>query len=69
MTLERHGIPTVAILTHSFAEYGRRLTKMQKMPQLPLVAVRHPVAAQPEAQVRGDVSSHYNEIVRSLLRE
>ena len=69
MTLERHGIPTVAILTHSFAEYGRRLTRMQKMPQLPLVAVHHPVAAQPEEQVRGDVSSHYNEIVRSLLRE
>ena len=69
MTLERHGIPTVAIITHSFAEYGRRLTRMQKMPQLPLVVVRHPVAAQPEENVRGDVSSHYNDIVRSLLRE
>ena len=69
MTLERNGIPTVAILTHSFAEYGRRLTRMQKMPQLPLVVVQHPVAAQPEEQVRNDVSSHYNDIIRALLRE
>jgi hypothetical protein len=69
MALERHGIPSATIVTHSFAEYGRRLTRLQKMPDLPLVIIRHPVAAKPEDQVRADISSQYREVVRSLVRE
>ena len=69
MALERHGIPSVAIVTHSFAEYGRRLTRLQKMPDLPLVIIQHPVAAKPEDLVREDIASKYREVVRSLVRE
>lgn len=67
MSLERTGIPTVTIVTHSFAKYGRLLTKMQKMEHLPLVVIQHPISAQPEAKIRDDVSSHYDEVVGSLL--
>ena len=69
MALERHGIPAVAIVTHSFAEYGSRLTRLQKMPQLPLVIIQHPVAAKPIEKVQDDIASQYREIVRSLVRE
>ena len=67
MTLERSGIPTVTLVTHSFAEYGRRLTRLQKMPKLPLVVIHHPVAAQPEEYIRSDISKHYPEVVKSLI--
>ena len=67
MTLERTGIPTVTIVTHSFADYGKRLTKLQQMPQLPLVVIRHPIAAQPEGQIRADVALHYEAVVDALL--
>lgn len=67
MSLERTGIPTVTIVTHSFAKYGRLLTKMQKMEQLPMVVIQHPISAQPEEKIRADVSSHYDEVVESLL--
>ena len=67
MTLERTGIPTVTVVTHSFAKYGRLLTKMQKMEQLPMIVIQHPIAAQPEEAVREDVSSHYDEVVEALL--
>ena len=67
MTLERTGIPTVTIATHSFAEYGKRLTKLQQMPQLPMVVIRHPIAAQPEDQIRADVASQYEAVVDALL--
>ena len=40
MTLERNGIPTVTIVTHSFADYGKRITKLQKMPNLPMSSFR-----------------------------
>ena len=69
MALERHGIPTAAVVTHSFADYGRRLTRLQKMPDLPLVIIQHPVAAKPEDLVKEDIGSHYREVVRSLVRE
>ena len=69
MALERDGIPTVTIITHSFADYGRRITKLQKMPQLPMVVIQHPVAAQPEEKIRADVCSHYGEIVGALLKD
>ena len=67
MTLERSGIPTVTLVTHSFAEYGRRLTRLQKMPQLPLVVIHRPVAAQLEENIRSDISKHYPEVVQSLI--
>jgi len=67
MTLERSGIPTATLVTHSFAEYGRRLTRLQKMPALPLVVIHHPVAAQPEEDIRLDISKHYPEVVESLI--
>ena len=67
MTLERTGIPTVTIVTHSFADYGKRLTKLQQMPQLPMVVIRHPIAAQPESQIRADVASQYEAVVDALL--
>ena len=67
MTLERSSIPTVTLVTHSFAEYGRRLTRLQKMPKLPLVVIHHPVAAQPEENIRSDISKHYAEVVQSLI--
>ena len=67
MSLERIGIPTVAIVTHSFAEYGKRLTRLQKMPNLPIVIIQHPVSAQPEDKIRADDSSHYGELVQALL--
>ena len=67
MTLERTGIPTVTIVTHSFADYGKRLTKLQQMPQLPLVVIRHPIAAQPEGQIRADVALQYEAVVDALL--
>ena len=67
MSLERIGIPTVAIVTHSFAEYGKRLTRLQKMPNLPIVVIKHPVCAQPEDKIRADVASHYDELVHALL--
>ena len=67
MTLERTGIPTVTVVTHSFAEYGKRLVKLQKMPQLPMVVVRHPVAAQPEEKIRADIAGQLDAVVESLL--
>ena len=67
MTLERTGIPTVTIVTHSFAEYGKRLTRLQQMPQLPMVVIRHPIAAQPEEQIRADVALQYEAVVDALL--
>ena len=67
MSMERTGVPTVTIVTHSFATYGRRLTKMQQMEQLPMVVIKHPIAAQPEDAIRADVASHYDEVVGALL--
>jgi len=67
MSFERSGIPTVTIVTHSFAKYGRLRTKMQKMEQLPMIVIQHPIAAQPEEAVRTDVASHYDEVVEALL--
>ena len=67
MTLERTGIPTVTIVTHAFAEYGKRLTQLQKMPQLPMVVIRHPISAQPEDKIRADVASQYGAVVEALL--
>jgi RNase H-fold protein (predicted Holliday junction resolvase) len=67
MSLERTGIPTVTVVTHSFAKYGRLLAKMQKMEQLPMIVIQHPVAAQPETKIRDDVSSHFGEVVEALL--
>ena len=67
MSFERSGIPTVTIVTHSFAKYGRLLTKMQKMEQLPMIVIQHPIAARPEEAVRTDVASHYDEVVEALL--
>mgnify|MGYP001163675860 CR=1 FL=1 len=68
MTLERNGIPTVTIVTHSFADYGKRITKLQKMPHLPIVVINHPVAAQLEASIRSDVTAHYSEVVAALIQ-
>ncbi|MBG03249.1 MAG: hypothetical protein CMM59_04140 [Rhodospirillaceae bacterium] len=67
MTLERTGIATVTVVTHSFAKYGRLLTKMQKMEDLPMVVIQHPISAQPEDKIRADVSSQYDAVVRALL--
>ena len=67
MTLERTGIPTVTIVTHSFADYGKRLTRLQQMPQLPMVVIRHPIAAQPEDRIRTDIASQYEAVVDALL--
>ena len=68
MSLERNGIPTVTIITRVFADYGRRITKLQKMPDLPIVVINHPVAAQPEFKIRSDITEHYSEIVSALTR-
>ena len=68
ISLERTGIPTVAIVTHVFADYGRRITRLQKMPDLPIVVINHPVAAQPESKIRSDVTGHYSQIVSALTR-
>jgi len=68
MTLERNGIPTVTIVTHSFADYAKRITKLQKMPHLPIVVINHPVAAQLEASIRSDVTAHYSEVVAALIQ-
>ncbi len=67
MTLERTGIATVTVVTHSFAKYGRLLTKMQKMEGLPMVVIRHPISAQPEDKIRADVSAQYDDVVSALL--
>ena len=67
MTLERTGIATVTVVTHSFAKYGRLLTKRQKMEDLPMVVIQHPISAQPEDKIRTDVSSQYDAVVRALL--
>ena len=69
MALERHGIPSLTVVTHSFAEYGRRLTRLQKMPDLPMAIIQHPVAAKPEDLVREDISNQYRDVVRALVRE
>ncbi len=40
---------------------------MQKMEQLPMIVIQHPIAARPEEAVRTDVASHYDEVVEALL--
>ena len=54
-------------MTHSFATHGRLLTKRQKMEDLPMVVIQHPISAQPEDKIRTDVSSQYDAVVRTLL--
>ena len=38
------------------------------MPELPIVVINHPVAAQPESKIRSDVTAHYSQIVSALTR-
>ena len=40
---------------------------MQKMEDLPMVVIQHPISAQPEDKIRADVSSQYDAVVRALL--
>ena len=57
MALERKGIPTATFVTSAFSSYSEGLCRMQRMEKLPLVVIQHPVAARPEAELRGKVRS------------
>jgi hypothetical protein len=55
MALERKGVATATFVTHTFSSYAEGLCRMQKMQQLPLVVIGHPVAARPVDELREKV--------------
>jgi hypothetical protein len=69
MTLERTGLPTGTIVTDAFAEYGRRLTKLQSMEELPMIVLPHPIAAKSEEDVRRITRAAFDRVVDALLIE
>jgi hypothetical protein len=68
MALERRGIPTATFITHAFAKYAQGLARMQRMQELPLIVIAHPVAARPVEELRAKVRSVYEHVRAALTR-
>ena len=68
MALERKGIPTATFVTHTFASYAEGLCRMQRMQELPLVVIAHPVAARPVEELREKVRGVSTQVRAALTR-
>ncbi len=66
MSLERRGISTATFVTHTFSSYAAGLCRMQRMQELPLVVIGHPVAARPVEELRAKVRAVHAKIRAAL---
>ena len=66
--MEKHGIPSVTLVTQIFEALGRTVAKGRGMPDLQIHVMPHPLNPLPEAQVRQITRDHADGIVEHLLR-
>lgn len=64
---EKAGVPSVPIITKPFGPTARALATLQRMPELPMVAVDHPITSLDHAELRERAKVAAPEIEAILL--
>lgn len=67
--MERHGIPSVAIITEAFVTLAQAFSRSFGMPEAKLVVVPHPIASRSDSERRDIVEKVLPEVRASLLAE
>ncbi|MBI2911354.1 MAG: hypothetical protein HYY05_04370 [Chloroflexi bacterium] len=66
--MERHGIPTVSVVTQKFAAMAREEAKYMAAEGLPLLVIPHPLEGLPRAAIERVVTEQVGVLEEALLR-
>lgn len=66
MTLERSGIPALAVITEPFAFKARAEVKALEMPALPIQVLPHPIGQISDEAMRALTDEAFDEVVFAL---
>jgi hypothetical protein len=66
LSAERRGIPAVAIMTDRFVVTAREMAALQGLPEYPFVVIDHPIAGNPDAELRDKAERVVSSIVASM---
>ncbi|HVQ76040.1 MAG TPA: hypothetical protein VMT79_10950 [Candidatus Binatia bacterium] len=67
ITLEKRGIPAVAVVTEPFVPTGNAMAELNGLPGYPFVVVPHPFGSLDDASVRARADAALERIERLLL--
>jgi hypothetical protein len=66
LSAERRGVPGVAIITDHFVVTARALAGIHGLPEYPFVVIAHPIAGNPDDELRGKAERALSSIVSVL---
>ena len=69
ITLEKMGIPTVAIVSDAFIGNAKTMARLSGIPDYPFLAVPHPVSSLDKKGIEDLVATYFPTILRLLLEQ
>jgi hypothetical protein len=68
LSVERRGILAVAIMTDRFIVTAREMAAVEGLPDYPFVVIDHPIAGNPDDELRGKAEHALASIIALMTR-